>query len=293
MAEFSKLARKFMTLAIVSATLFFAAGGGAFAAEEKTYLFGFDPRASAVEDARQYLPFVKYVSQATGLRIKLRFTGKGAKIEDLLARGEIDFAAVGAVSYIRADQTGGAIPLVRGLNEANQATYRSFIVVPPGSALKSVDALVGTRFAFGGRSSTQGHLIPRGVLRDHGIKLADLASYEYTGSHQSCANAVISGKADACGMQDTMARALAKRGALKILHESVEFPSSGIAARRGLPEAIWRRVQEALLAFDPKGKHAKGLYHWARTEMPNGFVAAQRDDYARLRVILKEITESS
>ena len=41
-------------------------------------------------------------------------------------------------------------------------------------------------------------------------------------------------------------------------------------------------VREALLDFQPKGRDADGLYHWALTEMPNGFVPATEKDYAEL-----------
>ena len=41
-----------------------------------------------------------------------------------------------------------------------------------------VEQLRGRRFAFGSVSSTQGHLIPRIVMLEHGIRLADLGSAE-------------------------------------------------------------------------------------------------------------------
>lgn len=245
--------------------------------------FGFDLRASPEEDARQYLPFLKYLERATGFQFKLVFTKENERLADALGRGQVDIAAVGAVSFIRAQESYGAIPLVRGLNAENKAEYRSAIVVAPDSPITSLPQLRGKSFAFGSVDSTQGHIIPRIVLRDNELALDDMARHEYTGSHQSCANVVVSGSFHACGMQDTMALALARQGKLRILHISDYFPSSGIAARKTLDPAVREKIVRALIEFEPTGRHQDGLYYWARTEMPNGFVAAKPGDYAKLR----------
>lgn len=247
------------------------------------FVFGFDTRASLEEDARQYIPFLKYLQRETGYRFNIRFTPEGGSLHEDLGLGIVDLAAVGAVSYLHASQKFGAEPLVRGLNKDNKASYRSIIVIAHDSTIKSVADLKGKRVAFGSETSTQGHIIPRGVLLDHGITLDSLAAYEYTGSHHACANAVIIRKYDACGMQDTMARALASRGRVKILFESRDYPSSGVAATKNMPEGVRNTIRRALLAFDPKGEHAAGLYNWSSTEMPNGFIPASDEDYAVFR----------
>lgn len=245
--------------------------------------FGFDLRASPSEDARQYLPFLHYLEHATGLSLKLVFTSEGERLYNKLGRGEVDIAAVGAVSFVKAQETYGAIPLVRGLNAKNKAEYRSMIVVAPDGPIANFSQLRGKRYAFGSVDSTQGHIIPRIMLLSQGIDLKDLASYEYTGSHQNCANAVISARLDACGMQDTMAESLARLGRVRILKTSVYFPSSGVAANKELAPEIREKIKRALIEFDPTGRDQESLYNWDRTEMPNGFVSAKIDDYAELR----------
>lgn len=245
--------------------------------------FGFDLRASPSEDARQYLPFLEYLERKTGLSFKLIFTSKNERLHELLGRGEVDIAAVGAVSFIRAQEAYGVVPLVRGLNAANKAEYRSAIVVATDSPISTLSQLRGKSFAFGSVDSTQGHIIPRIMLLSQGLGLNDLASHEYTGSHQSCANAVISGRLDACGMQDTMAESLARQGRLRILFTSEPFPSSGIAANERLAPEILKKIKKALIEFDPTGRDQEGLYHWRRTEMPNGFIITNQGDYADLR----------
>ena len=244
--------------------------------------FGFDLRASPQEDARQYLPFLQYLGEATGYSFDLRFTPTDGQIVDDLGTGVVQFAAMGAGSYIQACAKYGVIPLARGLNAQGRAEYRSVIVVAPDCSIQTIEDLRGRRFVFGSVTSTQGHLIPRIILAQHGLTLDDLKTYEYTGSHRNCANAVTSGHFAACGMQDTMGQDLAAAGLLRIIHTSSYYPSSGIAANKDVPPEVLDRVRQALLDFDPQGRDAPGLYHWDRTEMVNGFVEATAEDYAEL-----------
>ncbi|HFD81144.1 MAG TPA: phosphate/phosphite/phosphonate ABC transporter substrate-binding protein [Gammaproteobacteria bacterium] len=252
-------------------------------AEDDVIRVGFELRASPQEDARQYLPFLHYLAAATGQRFSLRFTPSGVSLDRELAQGRVQLALMGAVGYIKTHRDSGAIILARGLNREGRDKYRSFIVVTPESPLRQLDELRGHRLAFGSRDSTQGHLIPRIMLARIGLGLQDLAGYAYTGSHQACANAVLAGRFDACGMQDTMARDMAKAGLLRVLARSREYPSSGVVASAGLDAGLRERIREALLAFDPEADYMGDFYHWERTEMPRGFTRASDADYAELR----------
>lgn len=242
------------------------------------FRFGFALRTSPQEDSRQYQPFLDYLAQATGYKFRLHFVRKDQGVAEQMARGAIQFA-----SSVQAQLSAGAIPLARGLNMEGKPSYRAMIVVALNSPIKSLADLRGKRMAFGHVNSTQGHLIPRIMLGEAGRSLQDFGSYNYTGSHQNCANAVISGKADACGMQDTLAKVLAAEQRLHILQASREYPSSGIVASRDVPAEAIEKVRQALIAFDPQNRHVQGLYNWDKTEMPRGFIGARPNDYAELR----------
>ena len=244
--------------------------------------FGFDLRASPQEDARQYLPLLEYLTKEAGYTFELRFTPQDGQIVDDLGVGVVQFAALGAGSYIQAHAKYGVIPLVRRLNAQGRAEYRSVIVVAPDSSIQTTADLRGKRFAFGSLTSTQGHLIPRIILAQHNLTLDDLKTYEYTGSHRNCANTVTSGHSSACGMQDTLGEELAAAGLLRIIYTSQYYPSSGIAANKDVPPEVIDKVRQALLDFDPQGRDAPGLYNWDRTEMVNGFIEATDEDYAEI-----------
>lgn len=251
--------------------------------QRNTYYFGFDLRASPQEDAAQYLPFLSYLEGATGYHFKLHFTPKNSSVADELGKNKTQFSAMGASTFLHAQSIYGAKSLVRGLNQQGKAEYQSVFVVRPNSPIRSIRDIAGRKLAFGNQDSTQGHLIPRIMLTENGISLNNLYTYSYTGSHQNCAEAVVSGNYDVCGMQDQLAKKLASEGQVKIIHYSRYYPSSGIVANKSVPAEVIVRVKQALLDFDPQGKDRHDLYHWDRTEMPRGFIATKGSDYDDLR----------
>lgn len=257
--------------------------------EDGVWAFGFDRRLEPKEDVRMNASLLRWLAARTGLTFRLHVTPRDGNVVDELCAGQIHFAIVGTVSYLQANRRCGAHILVRGLNAQGEDTYRAAIIVAPGSPLHNVADLRGRSFAFGAPNSTQGHLIPRLMLRRASLTLADLSTYTYTGSHAATANAVASGRFDAGGLQDTLARDLAARGLVRILALSEPYPSSGIVAGPEVPAKTVEIVRQALLALDPMGADADALYHWQRSEMPFGFVPARDADYEDLRRIAREI----
>jgi len=250
---------------------------------------GFDRRLEPKEDVRQIASLARWLERRTGLPFYVHITPSGMTIVDELCAGEVDFAAVGTVSYLQAHDRCGVRILVRGRNREGKDRYRAAIIVPPTSDLQTLSDLRGRSFAFGAPNSTQGHLIPRLMLRDAGIALNDLSAFAFHDSHVATANAVISGRYDAGAVQDTLAYSLAARGLVRILALSDDFPSSGVVVAPHVPDKTVQLVRDALLALDPAGKDAAVLYRWDRTEMPLGFAPARDEEYAALREIARQI----
>lgn len=63
--------------------------------------FGFDLRVSPQEDARQYLPFLEYLTKATGYAFELRFTPQDGQIVDDLGTGVVHLRLWGRVQPFR------------------------------------------------------------------------------------------------------------------------------------------------------------------------------------------------
>ena len=248
-----------------------------------TVHFGFDRPLKAKEDARIYAPFLQYLSEETGRTFKTHFTSKDETTQDNLGEGITQFAALDALSYLRAHDDYGVICIAQGLNAEGRDEYRTAIVTRPDSDITELKEIRSRTFCLSSFYSTQGHLILRKMLEDANITLSDLGYYEYTDSCIECAMAVIAGDFDAGGIQDTMANVLANEGKLKIVAFSDYYPSTRISANKDVDPALLEDVKKALLDFDPKGKHAGNLTDWDKTAMPCGFVAAEDSDYTGLR----------
>lgn len=250
----------------------------------EVYTFGFDKRMDLAEDVRMYAPFLRYLEKTTDLHFRLQPLGPDENLIDALGTGQISLAAIGTLSYLQAHQKYGVKAIARGVTEQGKAEYQALIITAPGNAIRSLTDLKGKTFAFGADTSTQGHLIPLVMLKRAGINLADLAGYTFTGSHFETANAVMSGRYAAGGIQDTLGRELASKGLVRIIAQSEEFPSSTISVSPTMPQAAVEKIQQALLEFQPLGKDKDLLYHWEQTEMPRGFDPTDDNAFAGVRV---------
>jgi len=248
--------------------------------------FGFDLRLSPREEVRIYLPFLRYLEDYSGYKFSLRFTEKYEDTVENLGRGVTNFAALGPVNCILAKEKHGSKCLVMGLNAKGKPEYHAAIVTQIDSPIKSIKDLRGRSFAFGDRFSTQGHIIPRKMLEDAGVRLADLKNYIFTGSHANTARAILNGEYEAGGMQDTLAQRLAAQGKLKIIAISKPYPSSLICAHKNVDPIILGALKEALIAFDPQNKHSGMVIDWHKTEMPNGFTLYKDGCLAEIKELM-------
>ena len=247
------------------------------------YTFSFDRRMDPAEDVKMYAPFLRYLEQTTGYRFKMMPMTPNENVVDALGQGKVDVAAIGTLSYLKSHQKYGVRLIAAGLTEGGKAEYKALIITAANSTLHSLQDLKGKTFAFGADTSTQGHLIPLIMLNKAGIKLTDIAGYTFTGSHFDTANAVLSGRYAAGGIQDILGRELAAKGLVRILAESESFPSSTISVSPSLPQDVVDKIQAALLAFQPQGKDKVSLYNWDQSEMPLGFVSTNDQAFEKVR----------
>ena len=249
--------------------------------------FGFDMRLDPKEDVAIYLPFLRYLEQHTGLKFALDFTAKYQDTVENLGKGITSFAALGPVNCVLARKRYGAGCLVSGLNAKGASQYKAVIITRMDSPLYDITDLKGRSFAFGNRFSTQGHVIPRKMLEDVGIRLNNLSRFTFTGSHTNTAWAVLSGEYDAGGLQDSLAWRLAAEGSVRVLAVSKPYPSSLICYNLKVPASQVEMVKKALLAFDPMGRDASGLKDWDKTEMAYGFAPCNGESLTEIEKLAK------
>src|SRR5215469_4678543 len=165
---------------------------------------GMIPDAGATQvSIDEKAPLREYLAKAIGEPVNLIIpTNYNATVE-ALGNGSLDFAYLGAVTYIKAHQMYGVIPLVQ---RSADKQFHSLFITQATSPIKTLADTKGKRFAFGDINSTSGHLIPHLELSTVGINPDRDLQTRYTGSHAATAKAVEAGAVDAGALDETVYR---------------------------------------------------------------------------------------
>jgi phosphonate transport system substrate-binding protein len=207
---------------------------------------------------------------------------------DGLGRGDIDLAFLGGATFAQARHRFGAVPLA--MRDVDFA-FTSVILVRADDSARGPADLRGRRFAFGNRSSTSGHYMPRYFLQRLGlIPERTFGSVVFSGGHDATMHLIADGRVDAGAVNGLLAYKMlasddsaARR--LRVLWQSPPYTDYVWAARPGLPADVRRRLQDAFLDLDlTQPAERAALEH----EGAGGYVPADPDEFDQIAEILRE-----
>jgi len=191
-------------------------------------------------------------TKALGFRCDLLRYFSYAELVDAVLEGDVEFACLPAVAYVRAKQL-GAIRLLAVL-ERNGSTMYSAAVLARRGVVTSIAEIRGKRAAWVDAWSAAGYTIPRWMMRAAGISPdADLASQGFLGSYAAVVEALRAGTADigagfctvgAAG--EVIAKSWRDDDGLAVLATSDPFPGDTLCARADLSEEFEKFVVAAL-----------------------------------------------
>lgn len=155
------------------------------------------PDENPTELARKNARMIEYLEGKLGSRVEyVPVTDYGAAVQ-ALAAGKVDFAWLGGFTHVQARVMAGAIPLcMRDIDRE----FKTVFIASRGSGITSPADLKGKTFAFGSKSSTSGHLMPRHFLVSQFQIDPDRdlnGSPVYSGAHDATVKMVESGKVEA------------------------------------------------------------------------------------------------
>jgi len=155
------------------------------------------PDESPTELQRKYRPMVTYLESRLGTRVEyVPVTDYGAAVQALSA-GQVDFAWLGGFTHVQARVLAGAVPLcMRDIDRE----FKSVFIAHRDSGIASPADLKGKSFAFGSKSSTSGHLMPRHFLIEQFHIDPDVdfqGKPVFSGAHDATVVMVQSGKVQA------------------------------------------------------------------------------------------------
>lgn len=226
---------------------------------------GLIPNVAPDEQRARYQDFGDYLQEALGVEVELFVASDYAGVVAAMAADRLDLAYFGGVTYVQAEQQVDVVPLVTEVDrETGTREYVSTIVVREESDLHDLDDVLaaGGRFAMGDVASTSGSLYPRIMLVDAGAECdprrlttcPPLESVDFTGGHDAAAQAVLSGNADAAGLERRILNRLIRDGVVPdgALRSVAEIDVMGYpwVARSALGSTAHDAITQAFLDID-------------------------------------------
>ena len=249
--------------------------------KNETIKIAFAVRGSITEDIFLYISLIKYLENETGYSFKLILPNQNGYENNYPLNENIDIGIVGAVHAIKGIKSGWKV-IVLGKDKNMKTEYRSVLIVPIDSDIKSINDIRGNKIVFGSYYSTSGHLIPRIEMEKSNIKLDELQLYTYTGSHYNCIHSVYRGEHDAGFLQEILAEKMEKQNIVKIIWYSDYYPSSCVITSPFLDDTIAAIIKQALIDIKPLSDDSLILYKWDETEMAGGFTDGDNEHYKEL-----------
>lgn len=247
---------------------------------------GMIPDAGATQvSIEEKEPLRRYLSGAMGREVELIIpTNYNATVE-ALGNGSLDFAYLGALTYVKAHERYGVTPLVQ---RAADQRFHSLFITQSTSPVHKLGDLGGKSFAFGDINSTSGHLIPYAEMKHAGIDVGQM-KVRYTGSHPATAKAVEAGAADAGALDETVFHTMLSDGKVdqskvRVFHTSAPFVDYVWVARRDLEAGAREKFANAFLSLK-KGQNDDIL----KILRGEDFVRADDGEYANIRKIARDL----
>lgn len=253
-----------------------------------------------VESRKRFDHFGEHLEKHLRIPVEVvKASGYGTAVEAMRA-GKIDIVGLGPFAYLIANEKAGALPLVCGGTEADgPLNYRSLLIVPPASPLKTPEDLKAAArsltLAWADPASTSGHLVPRAFLESLGMDPEkDFARTLFTNSHSVSVLSIKAGRFDVAAVDSNSIASLVKAGRIqedevRVIWRSEPITASVLAIRGGFPEEFRRAVQQALVAFPREEPEAWAT--WSQSQRAPGavWVAVEDAQFDGLRELARSV----
>lgn len=235
---------------------------------------------------QKYTPLAKYLEPVVHRKVLVRV---GKDYQDHLShvgKDRVDIAVLGPASYVRMVADYGEKPLLARFEINGKPQFQGVIIARHDSGLEGLGSLKGRRFAFGDRESTMSHLVPRFMLGEAGIGVEDLADYQFLGSHDNVALAVLAGAFDAGAVKEEVFAQYAPRG-LRAIDLTPPLSEHVLITRSTLSADLITTIREALYSLSETPEGRTVLREIKKTM--TGMVPVEDRDYDNLRRILRSL----
>ncbi len=213
------------------------------------------PDENPTELARSYQPMVDWLSAKLGVPVKyVPVTDYGAAVQ-ALAAGKVDFAWLGGFTHVQARNMTDVVPLV--MRDIDRE-FRSAFIANIASGITNIPGIKGKKFAFGSKSSTSGHLMPRHFLLTEYAINPDTdfdGAPVFSGAHDATAKIVESGKVAAGALNMQVWKRMADKGQIDLtkvalIWQTPPYVDYVWTARAGVANDLRDKFTKAFLELD-------------------------------------------
>jgi len=226
--------------------LLFPAPPAASSARLEQLTFGVYPYDTPTQIYQSFEPLMKYLSKELGIPVKIVIAPNYMSHIINIGEGRVDLGFMGPSPYIKAKDKYGGVDLIARLLMHDNKNDRLVFVTHKTGKINNLKDLKGKTFAFGDYQSYGSHYYPRFLLNRSGIKLKDLKSYDFLGSHSKVLLAVSHKDFDAGGVREDIYDKYRDRQ-IKIIAGPFDMPPHVIICRKGLPEDMKATIRAILL----------------------------------------------
>jgi phosphonate transport system substrate-binding protein len=240
-------ALKFLLTFAVAALI--AGGAAADPANPKTLKVALLPDENAATIIRKNEPLKNYLEKRLGKEIELVVTTDYSSMIEAMRFGRLDLAFFGPLSYTLAKSKSDIEPFAATLKKG-KTTYNAVVIGNIAKGVTSFEKIKGGDVAYGDTASTSSHLIPKSMLRAHGLTAGEDYKEHFTGAHDAVAMAVQNGNAVAGGLSKPIFESLVERKIISlekvtVLEVSKPFPEYPWTMRSNLSPALKEQIKKA------------------------------------------------
>lgn len=258
--------------------------------QARELVLGLIPADNNEEMIKTFEPMRAYLEKKLGQKVKMFTATDYAGVIEAMKKKRVDIAWFGPLSYYLAEQEAGAEAFAVGIREGtNSATYKSIIVTPCDSGIKSILDLKGKSVAFVDPASTSGGLMPSYMVKQATGKMPQefFGKFTYAGSHDAAELAVKNKTVDAAADNDITYPKMLEKGLITkesncIIAESAPLPGSPLVYRGDLPKELKAQIRDAILNADKEIK----VTGYGKI---SHYVAVEPKDYQMIRNMVKEL----
>jgi len=241
------------------------------AAEERILVFGrvYDDPVRSIQDRQEFVDYIAKKLAPLGIAGgRILVLDKMHLLAQALREGKVDLFHDSVVPTMVLSKWSGSVPILRQW-KYGEGEYSGIIVVKKDSGIDTLADLKGKVIGFDEPHSTSASVLPRMLLEEKKLKLAEVKSpgpvkpdsvgYVY-GEDGSSVNRLVTDRVDAAATIDREVQRLKPevRETLKIIGRTITVPRQIISVRKDLDSKLVKALKEVLLNMDkdPEGQAA-------------------------------------